>query len=447
MNAAPEIPPWLEPDQQSDHFATPRLLAISELVDAFAGEFHIDYELALATLLAGAAHALGGAVRIDTTLGSVEPPFSLLVVTPERDPVWARIPVRFLIDEFGPAMRAFARTAEIAEKSNAGTGTRDGTGGKDAKPDQGEVARKMYADRVSERITTGSLVPPYPRLPFDHHVLLVNPPNGLVRAFRQLEVGDRFRLESALSSDRPLPVAAGAPPAAVPSFYWTIPRHDASKLLGENPWLAGLPFLMLESDAPGGVTLDPNRGCVGAIFRQHFDLFVQRHNAMGAGRCYSAGARCFDPVREFLGQAQAWEAGADRKSKISARAVAQLALRLTLLFTVLDGKTEPDHIAADCGLTVARQLFGRHCRTLATYAPAPALAKPTPAPTPDMSGLDNRERAVFLRICERPGITGPELSRSFTWLRKDERDRILVELVGRNLVRLEKGGLWQGLAA
>jgi hypothetical protein len=59
---------------------------------------------------------------------------------------------------------------------------------------------------------------------------------------------------------------------------------------------------------------------------------------------------------------------------------------------------------------------------------------------------DNRERAVFLLICDRPSITGPELSRSFTRLRKKELDRILVELIGRNLVRLEKGGLWQGLA-
>ena len=64
-----------------------------------------------------------------------------------------------------------------------------------------------------------------------------------------------------------------------------------------------------------------------------------------------------------------------------------------------------------------------------------------------MSGLDPRERAVFLRICELPGITAAELSRSFTRLGKEERNRILVELVGRNLVRLEKGGIWQGRAA
>jgi len=97
----------------------------------------------------------------------------LLLVTPESDAVWSWVPNRFLVDDFENTMRAFAdvnlppkkepdpdseQTPEhpIAEMIARST----------------ETAKAVYGSKVAERIATPSLVAPFPRLPFDHHVLL-----------------------------------------------------------------------------------------------------------------------------------------------------------------------------------------------------------------------------------------------------------------------------------
>ena len=260
MNASIEIPDFLTPDEGVKDIGAFRLLGIYELVDRFSKEFQIDHEIAFASLLAGFSHSIGGAFEIDSTLGVIRPPFSLLLVTPESDAIWPRIPTRFLVDDFENTMRAFAKV-NLPQKEDS----------KDSEDDQQshpvadhfantvETAKAVYADKVSERISTPSLEMPFPRVPFDHHVLLTTPPVGLCRAFRQLSSENKVRLEQALSSGTPLRPRAGEESGAAPSFFWQAGRGaevPGGKSLGR--WVASFSSRVRQTGSCGTL---PGRGC------------------------------------------------------------------------------------------------------------------------------------------------------------------------------------------
>jgi len=409
-------------------------MGIYELVEKFAVEFQVDHEIAFASLLAGFAHSLGGAFEIDSSLGVVRPPFSLLVVTPESDAVWSRIPLRFLVDDFESTMRAFANVNLPPEK--------------DFDPDseqtpkhpiaemiarRTETAKAVYGSKVAERIATPSLVAPFPRLPFDHHVLLTNPPAGLDRAWRTLSADEKIRLEQALSSNAPMPPRPGEESSAAPTFYWQVDGDEVRRFLERNPWFAGMPFLMLESPTPGAATLGVSGGCASEIERRCFELFIMRHRAMLRPNTFTVHAGTFQPLRDFLAAAQAWESRASAPSPVRPARVAESALRFALLLTVLDKKPEPDQAAALMGLELAKRLHIRHLMTLAKFLPV-ALSE-----APNVDGLSERERVVYFRVCERPGLTPSKLSRSFRRMNKAERDQLLAALVERRLIRFEGG--------
>ncbi len=448
MNNTPQIPPWLESQDAEDSYEFLKVLEFHNLATAFSREYGIDLGLAIASLMAGAAHSLGAAVCINTTLGFLDPPFSLLLVTPERDPVWTGVPIRLLTGDLAPSFHPHTRTSNTSRgQGNATTDKKVLPSHKNLSADpknESNATGEAYAKFISERITSGALKPPFARLPMDHHLTLTTPPTGLLRGFRQLALEDKIRIENALCSKSPIIFSNDFLPSAVPSFYWSIPRNDLAKFLGENPWFVDVPFLMLESECPGNPVLDPNRGCLGTIVRQNLALFLHRHHAQSSGRCVVADSDCFTPVRHFLRRGQEWEAKVDQKSQISARMVAELALRFAMVFALIEGGPALDGNAVNCGLALAKKLALRHCRTLSVHTPN---SSGQPEATPDPSGLGARERSVYLRICERPGMTLSELGRSFNRMSKDERDRIVAVLVGRNLVRLEACRLWQVRAA
>lgn len=438
MCASIQIPDFLAPDESVRGIGAFRLLGVFELVDRFAREFQIDQEIAFASLLAGFAHSMGGAFEMDSALGKIRAPFSLLLVTPESDAVWSRAPVRFLVEDFETSMRIFAGL--VLPKENKGEPDPEDT---PAHPEAtrvakaAEMARSVYADKVSERLVTSSLVAPFLRAPFDHHVLLTNPHPGLGRAMRLLSSGEKIRLEQALSSSTPMRQGPEENSGGVPAFYWQVDRREARRFLGENPWFAGLPFLMLESAVPGVVALDPDKGCGGEIQRRCLDLFVSRHQAMRRPRFFSAKARPFEEVREFLAVAQRWENESATPSPVAPGRVAQTALRFALLFIVLDGKPEPDQVAAFMGLELAKRLHIRHLKTLAKFLPVP------PSEVSVTEGLTDREQKVYFRICEQPGLSASELGRTFRRLRKPERDEVLTGLLRRGLVELKDGKLYR----
>lgn len=440
MSASIEIPDFLAPDEGVKGIGAFRLLGIYELVDQFSNEFQIDHEIAFASLLAGFSHSIGGAFEIDSTLGVIRPPFSLLLVTPESDAIWPRIPTRFLVDDFENTMRAFAKV-NLHQKADPEDSEDDQQRHPvaDTIADTVETARAVYADKVSERITTTSLEMPFPRVPFDHHVLLTTPPVGLCRAFRQLSSENKVRLEQALSLGSPLRPRAGEESAAAPSFFWQAEQSEARRFLEENPWVVGLPALVLESDRPGVAVLSLDGGVVGEIHRRCLELFVMRHHAMRSSTTFSVEARAFQPVHEFLTAAQQWQSQTTEPSTIRPSRVVETALRFALLFTVLDRKPEPDQVAALFGLELAKRLYARHLKTLAKILPI------APSEAPDTDGLSKRELAVFMRICERPGLSRSELGRTFKKMNQPERDHILATLMGRRLIEMKEGKVYRNL--
>jgi hypothetical protein len=94
------IPASMRPDENYGRLSVFNLTKIGKTAGDFAKEFGIERENALLSALAGLAHAIGGMVRTSTTFASIEPPFSLLLITPEAEPVWTEVPVRFLTHEF-----------------------------------------------------------------------------------------------------------------------------------------------------------------------------------------------------------------------------------------------------------------------------------------------------------------------------------------------------------
>ena len=154
-------------------------------------------------------------------------------------------------------------------------------------------------------------------------------------------------------------------------------------------------------------------------------------------RVFSANTRPFVVVREFLAVAQRWENGSPTPSPVAPGRVAQMALRLALLLTVLDGKPEPDQVAAFMGLELAKRLHIRHLRTLAKFLPIP------PSEVSITEGLTDWERKIFFRICDQPGLSASELGRTFQRLRKPERDEALTGLLRRGLVGLRDGKLYR----
>jgi len=89
------------------------------------------------------------------------------------------------------------------------------------------------------------------------------------------------------------------------------------------------------------------------------------------------------------------------------------------------------------GLELTKRLHIRHLKTLAKFLPGPL------SEVPNVDGLSERERAVYFRICERPGLTPSTLSRSFRRMNKAERDQLLAALVERRLIRFEGGRIYR----
>lgn len=439
MRTPIQIPNYLAPDESVRGIEAFRILGIFELVDRFANEYQVEHEIAFVSLLAGFGHSIGGAFEINGALGKIRPPFSLLLVTPETDAIWSRIPTRFLVDDFEATMRAFSNVNiprdKRPEKDAEAAPSHPET---DGFAQAVETAKSVYADRVAERITTSSLTAPFLREPFDHHVLLTAPPTGLSRAFRLLSPDERFRLEQALCSSKPMPPKTGEVSGGAPSFFWQVDRHEARRFIEQNPWFAGMPFLMLESATPGVARLEVESKSAGEIHRRCFELFVMRHGAMRRPTTFSVrDDATFRSLRKFLTKAQAWETKFETPSMARPARVAEQALRFALLLTILDKKSEPDEAAVFMGLELAKRLYIRHLKTLSKFLPI------APNEVPNTEGLSDLETRVYLRVCERPGLSPSELGRSFRSMRKVERDQLLATLMGRRLVALKDGGLYQ----
>ena len=422
------------PDQQFGHLGAFKLTRLWKTVSDFAKSFAIELDVALVSVLAGLAHSAGSLVRTSTTFGSIEPPFSLLLVTPERNPVWPEVPVRFLTHEFEASMR---QCLETYLRQRQMEGCKKGEEPSDTSlKDAANLADRLCVDGMVERITTNSVLFPFPRSLIDNHVLITTPLGGLRRALGQLQPLQKYRLENALSTGSRLVAPDGIRSSGVPSFYWQIAKDDLVPFLRDNPWFAGIPAVILETAKPGAAFLDPLKGCVATLLQLSRDLVARRHAAMGQAKTIYSDGKTFQPYRAFLEAAQASDVAEDSKGVPSARSIAELGMKFTALLTLLEKKHQPDSLEVNLGLELAKRVTRHRLRILADYPDDDA------SNAIDLDGLSIRDRAVFLRIVEREGLSKTELGRSFSRMRKDERDEILTRLVTRNLVVMDAGNIY-----
>ena len=95
-----------------------------------------------------------------------------------------------------------------------------------------------------------------------------------------------------------MPPRAGEVSGAAPSFFWQVDHHEARRFIEQNPWFAGMPFLMLESATPGAARLEVDGMSPGEIHRRCFELFVMRHCAMRRPTTFSVrDDATFRPLR------------------------------------------------------------------------------------------------------------------------------------------------------
>jgi hypothetical protein len=431
-----DIPAHLQLDKHFGHLSAFKLTRVWKVASGFAKDFAIEFEVALVAVLAGLAHAMGGLVRTSTTFASIEPPFSLLIVTPEADPVWPEVPVRFVTHEFNASMH---QCLEAYLNQKQLEGCKKGQDPSDTSlKNAAELANRLYVDGMVERITTGSLNFPFPRSLIDNHVLLTTPPIGICRALRQLEPLQKFHLENALSTGTRLVAPDGVRSSGVPAFYWQVSKKHLAPLLKENPWLTGVPFVIAETSKPGVPHLDTSVPSLVDLHRRCQRLVGERHAARGVGRCITTDDKTFHPYRHFLEEAQA-SGSEDRHDRfLSPRMITELGLKFTSVLTVLEKKRQPDNLEARLGLELAKRLAVRRHRILNAATPAEEVNA-----APHLGGLTSRERAVFLRVVERDGLTKTELGRSFNRMSKEERDGILATLVSRNLVAIREGSVFK----
>lgn len=425
----------MKPDENYGHLAVFGLTRVGAIFDEFRKAFGIEREAAALATLAGLANSMGGQVRTSTTFGSIEPPFSLLLVTPEKEPVWTEVPLRFLTHEFDATLRQNLEAYLIQKKMEGRKKDEDhsDTSLKGA----AELANRLYVDGMIERITTSSLQFPFPRAPIDNHVLVSTPPVGILRALRQLEPSKKFQLENALSTGARLVAPDGVRSSGSPNFYWQVCQKDLSALIEQNPWLIGIPFAAVETRKPGKALLDPGSAVAADLLHLCRDLAVRRHTAMGNSRRFVTDEKTFRPYRIFLEAAQA-ENECACETILPPRRIAELGIRFTTLLTALEGKRQPETLEVMLGLELAKRTAVRRHRILQG-----ALAGQVKEnPRPHLEGLSARERAVFLRVVERDGLSKTELGRSFNRMRKGERDEILAKLAARNLVEINSRGIY-----
>jgi hypothetical protein len=287
-------------------------------------------------------------------------------------------------------------------------------------------------DGMVERITTSSVLFPFPRSLIDNHVLITTPAVGIRRALGQLEPLKKFQLENALTTGARLVAPDGVRSSAVPSFYWQVSKEELPLLLKENPWLVGTPFVALESTHPGRTPLDPlGSSALDHLYRCQ-ELVAARHAIMGNGRRIQLDEKALRPCRKFLEEAQQDDSLTDIDTLLLPRRIVELGLKFTSVLTILEKRSQPELHEVILGLELAKRTTLRRHQILQS-----AFSQEDEQPSPHLEGLSQREREVFLRVVERSGLTKTELGRSFNRMRKEERDEILINLTSRRLLKLE----------
>jgi hypothetical protein len=439
-----KIPSFLSP---SAHFEKLERFAGSQTYQAaqvFANEFKVDTEAALASVCCAASHALGGAVQVSTSVGTVEAPFSLLISTPEPDPLWVSVPNQYLLSDIGPHLRFMveAYQAERSQSKNSGRVDPEVSGISHLK-ELAELGQGAFAEGVIERAATDSLSFPFPPSLVDRWVSLATPSIGLRTALDRLTQKEESRLWDSLASNRKLMAENGVRSSGVPSFFWQVQHDDLVPLFKQCPWLSDIPLLAVKmqerEEAPlHGLCKGPQ-----LISKLCEDLFYIRLRQMKRPKTFYPSEQVMEPLRKFLAQTRDWQKEAEvdtLKNCLLPSRMIDLALKLTLLEVAVGRKKEIEKSKVEYGLELAKRFLVRHLTTVS------GIDDPVTCSRPDTTDMTGRERAAFLKICEKEALSPTELARSFSRMLASERDDIIASLLSRNLITFDQGILRRAAA-
>ena len=439
-----DIPAFLRP---SSHFERLERFGGSEVFQAaqvFANEFKIDTEAALACVCCSASHALGGAVQVSTSVGKVEAPFSLLISTPEPDPLWVSVPNQYLLSDVGPHLRFIVEAYQAERRQVKESGRVDPEiSGLSHMKELAELGQGAFAEGVIERAATDSLSFPFPPSLVDQWVSLATPSVGLRSALERLTKKEESRLWDSLASNRKLMAENGVRSSGVPSFFWQVQYDELGSLFKGSPWLSDIPLLAVQmqerEEAPlHGLCKGPQ-----LISKLCEDLFYIRLRQMKRPKTFYPSEHVLEPLRKFLAQTRDWqkevEVDSFKNCLLPSRMI-DLALKLTLLEVAVGRKKEIEKSNVEYGLELAKRFLVRHLSTVS------AIGDPGTCSLPDTTDMTDRERAAFLKICEKEPLPPTELARSFSRMLASERDDIIASLLSRNLITFDQGILRRATA-
>lgn len=417
-------------------------------VSEFARHFRVEPDLALVALLAGAAHCLGGSVQWRMPWGRIRPPFNVLLITPEPDPLWVQVPLRFLRDDLPEEMLQLIQLPQTHVRRNAphpdptrqphpptdqdkpSQNPRQSASKQEPTP-MGAQTRQLIAPLYRE-----SVAGPFPPCLLDGQVTLATPRSGLVTALKRLTELERLHLEASLLGGRELMAPAPTQPAGHGSFLWHCPTHQVGDLFGHQGWLARIPFLMMQSHVPGFPHLEEN-GLIATHQRRCRELFRTRFWTQSV-RTLELSRDDQEPVMRFLHDAQVSESR--YPDPYAALWVAELGLKLTLILMRIRGHTEPGPVGIQNGLDLAKRWARIHYENLAAYR---GVVQNRAA---ENAALTERERAVYLRIVEQGRIRKADLRKGFHRMAARERDELVAGLLTKGLIRQDGDYLRQRAA-
>lgn len=435
----PEVPvPLLPADSHADWRICLRHEALA-LAQDFARQFRLQLEDAVATLLLTAAHSLGESLQIELPHGDITPPFNLLAVTPEANPVWTGVPLRFLSGGIEKRVEQQLRLRRIQEEA----GKKDEAFVKAVLPEQWlqkahEAAGLHVLRQIADTVVCDQVSPPFSRTPIDRAVSLTTPRRGLLRTLAELSPLERVCLEDSLLGVQCLRQTSPTPvPPGRPSFFWQVPEAEARSFFRQHGhWLKRVPFVMVRCKETGFPCLDADAPVVRQFGRLSEILFEERHAAAGNPRVLRPDATIGKPVMKFIDEM----ARLQTKAGESASWVGDLGLKFALILMRLEKAPKLDVRLVENGLELAKLFARRQIEVLSAFDQGNTAAS---AETADLNEL---ERRAFLKICESGGITRADLRESFHKLSASDRDAIVARLLKLGLIRAEGRLLKQNAA-
>jgi len=274
----------------------------------------------------------------------------------------------------------------------------------------------------------------------DGSVLVETPASGVVEAVSRLKEIERARLSDWLmeSGGGETLSLSDASVRGNLCFRWLVPRTEVGVLMRMSQCaFTRIPALFFKGEGTSpNAYLNDVPASLNAVHRILDMVMAKRLRQGEKSAVYELkGLEALKVIEDFHDAAMAWESSKENPFKISVKWFADYALKMGLLRRVFGFSQEELQESIEFGVELMKHFGRRHIATLLSVLSEPAVETDRVATL----NLTDRERSVYLRICDRGPISKVELRRSFFEMRAKERDQILARLMEAGLVEMKEG--------